>query len=109
MAKEAIAPSLSGPYFDSLVKELVQWWLDPKEMLIEALTEDYPFGSVPLTPEQQLTNFLKMDQTAFEAMSARLSLRHQGHPDADERVQKDLAEFFHHMQGLSGKLGGGNA
>lgn len=107
MTDKAVAPGLSGPYFDSLVKELVQWWLDTKEFLIEALTEDYPFGSVKLTSEQQLENFLTMDQTALEAMSARLSLRHRGHPDADERVQKDLADFFTHMQSLSGRLSRG--
>lgn len=107
MTKQAVTPGLSGPYFDSLVKELVGWWLDTKEFLIEALTEGYPFGSEPLTPEQQLENFFRMDQTALEAMSARLSIRHLGHPDADERVQKDLEGFFHHMQGLSGRLSHG--
>lgn len=108
MTEKVVAPGLSGPYFDSLVEELVQWFLDTKEFLIEALTEGgYPFGSVKLTPEQQLENFLRMDQTALEAMSARLSLRHQGHPDADARVQKDLADFFTHMQGLSGRLSRG--
>lgn len=104
MTEKAVAPGLSGPYFDSLVKELVGWWLEGKEFLIDALTEGYPFGSVPLTTEQQLENFLRMDQTALEAMSARLSLRHLGHPDADQRVQNDLADFFTHMQGLSGRL-----
>jgi len=104
MTEKVAAPGLSGPYFDSLVKELVEWWLTTKEFLIEALTQDYPFGSVKLTPEQQLENFLRMDQTAMEAMSAKLSLRYQGYPDADARVQKDLADFFTHMQSLSGKL-----
>jgi len=107
MTEKTVAPGLSGPYFDSLVKELVEWWLDAKEFLIEALTQDYPFGSVKLTSEQQLENFLRMDQTALEAMSARLSLRHQGHPDADKRVQKDLADFFSHMQALRGRLSRG--
>lgn len=104
MAGGKVAPGPSGPYFDSLAQEIVEWWGVEKEFLIDALTEGYPYGSVPLTPEQQLENFLSMDQTAFEAMSARLSLRHLGHPDADKRVQKDLAEFFAHMQGLSGRL-----
>jgi len=107
MTEKVAAPGLSGPYFDSLVKELVEWWLETKEFLIEALTEDYPFGSVRLTPEQQLENFLRMDQTALEAMSAQLSIRHLGHPDADKRVQKDLADFFSHMQALSGRLSRG--
>ena len=105
MTVQTAPPGLSGPYLDSLVKELVQWWLDTKEFLIEALTEGgYPFGSEPLTSEQQLENFLRMDQTALEAMSARLALRHQGHPDADARVQKDLADFFTYMEGLHGRL-----
>ena len=108
MTKKVAATGVSGPYFDSLVKELVGWWLDTKEFLIDALTEGgYPFGSGKLTQEQQLENFLRMDQTAMEAMSAKLSLRHQGHPDADKRVQKDLEDFFHHMRGLSGRLSRG--
>ena len=107
MTQKAPVVGLSGPYFDSMVEELVEWWLDTKEFLIEALTDVYPPGSVPLTAEQQLENFLNMDQTALEAMSAQLSIRHLGHPDADARVQKDLAEFFAHMQGLSGRLSRG--
>lgn len=107
MTEKVAAPGLSGPYFDSLVKELAEWWLEEKEFLIDALTQDYPFGSVPLTPQQQLENFLRMDQTAFEAMSAKLSMRHLGHPDADQRVQNDLADFFYHMRGLSGRLSRG--
>lgn len=103
---QQVKPGLSGPYFDGLVKELTQWALDLKEDLIAACTEDYPFGSVELTSQQQLENFLSMKQEDLEALSAKLALRHLGHPDADKRVQKDLADFFAYMEGLDRRLGG---
>lgn len=99
--------SVSGPYFDSIKKEVVDWYLETKERLIKVLTEDYPYGSVKLTPEEQLENFLAMNQQDWEALSAKLSLRHRGHPDADARVQADLAKFISYMDGLHRRLGRG--
>jgi len=107
MTKEIpVAPGLSGPYFDSLVEELVQWWSDTVDFLVEALTEVYPFGSTKLTPEQQLENFLAMKEEDWLALKAQLALRYQGYPDAEERIQNDLADFLVYMDGLHRRLSG---
>lgn len=99
--------SVSGPYFDGIVKEVVEWYLTTKEFLIKALTEDYPYGSVKLTPEEQLENFLTMNQQDWQALSDRLALRHRGHPDAEARVEQDLQDFVRYMEGLRRRLGRG--
>ena len=97
---------LSGPFFDGIVEELTEWYLETKEFLIEMLTKDYPYGSVELTPEEQLENFLTMREDDWIALKERLALRYRGRPDAEERVQNDLADFLVYMDGLHRRLSG---
>ena len=100
--------NISGPYFDSIVKEVKEWYFETKERLIKALTEDYPYGSVKLTPEQQLENFRAMSQQDWEALSAKLSLRYKGRPNEDALVQEELTSFMTQMAGLQARMGGPN-
>lgn len=98
---------ISGPYLEGLVEEVSQWYMEMVEFLVAALTEDHPYGSVSLTSEEQLTNFLAMKQEDWESLGAKLALRYRGHPDADERVQNELADFLTYMTALHQRLGGG--
>lgn len=96
---------LSGPELDKIVEELKVWYLESREYLIKLLTKEYPYGSAPLTPEQQYANFMAMNQQDWENMSMRLSRRYRGQTNADEMVQNDLADFMVSMERLHRRLG----
>jgi hypothetical protein len=97
---------MSGPELNAMVERLRKRYLDTKEVLIKALTKNGPYGSVKLTPEEQLENFLSMSTQDLEELSNRLALRYRGRPDANEKVQQELEAFFTYMAGLHERLRG---
>lgn len=95
-------PVLSGPKLDKLKEELRTWYLDTRERLIQALEEGgYPYGSIPLTPSEQVERFFSMTPEDWQDMIASLTERHRGEPNAQELVRKDLEEFASRMNKLA--------
>ena len=94
-------PLISGPSLDGLAKELTAWYLDTREQLIQALEEGYPYGSVPLTPSQQVDRFMSMTPEDWEDLTAKLTDRHRSKPNAEELVRKDLEEFVAKMNRMT--------
>jgi len=90
-------PIITGPSLDELAKELSQWYIETREMLIQALEEDYPYGSVPLTPGEQVDRFMSMTPEDWEALTNKLTDRHRGKPKAQELVREDLEDFVDKM------------
>lgn len=88
--------SLSGPSLDALVDEVREWYVEMRAFGIKALTGDsYPYGSIPITPEEQYQKFLSMQPTDWAQMRAILANIHRGEPDMVEAVEKDIENYIH--------------
>jgi len=90
-------PIITGPSLDELVKELTDWYVETREMLIKALEQGYPYGSVPLTPSEQVSNFMSMTPEDWQVLQDKLAERHRGKPNAQELVREDLEAFVAKM------------
>ena len=94
-------PLITGPTLDELAKELTTWYIETREFLIQALEEGYPYGSVPLTPREQVERFMAMSPEDWQDMTAQLIDRHRGKPDAEALARKDLEEFTNKMNRMA--------
>ncbi|KKK87096.1 hypothetical protein LCGC14_2756660 [marine sediment metagenome] len=94
-------PLVSGPSLDEMAKELSSWYLETRERLIQVLEEGYPYGSIPLTPKEQVDRFMSMTPEDWEALTAKLTERHRGQPKAEELVRKDLETFVAKMNRMA--------
>lgn len=97
-------PLITGPQLDEIVEELKEWYLKTAEELMQALEEGYPYGSIPMSPSQQVEKFLSMTQKDWQVLISRLAERHRGKPDVQELVQQELQDYIQRMTRLS--LGG---
>jgi hypothetical protein len=94
-------PIITGPSLDGLAKELSAWYIKTRGELIQALEEGYPYGSVPLTPREQVDRFMSMAPEDWKDMTDKLADRHRGKPNAPELVRKDLEEFVARMNRMA--------
>jgi len=94
-------PIITGPSLDELAKDLTAWYLETREMLMQALEEDYPYGSVSLTPSEQVDRFMSMTPEDWEALTNKLADRHRGKPKAEELVREDLEDFVDKMNRMA--------
>lgn len=94
-------PVITGPALDKLAKDLAAWYIKTREALIQSLEEGYPYGSVPLTPREQVDNFLSMTPEDWQDLSRQLTERHRGKPNAQELVRKDLEDFVAKMNNMA--------
>ncbi len=88
---------VSGPVLDEVVQEVTAWYIETREWLIQGLEEGYPYGSTPLSPNQQVERFLSMTAEDWEVLTAKLADRHRGKPNAEALAQKDLKDFIAKM------------
>ncbi len=94
-------PLITGPTLDELAKELTTWYIKTREELIQALSEGYPYGSVPLTPREQVERFMDMTQEDYQTLTAKLIDRHRGKPNAEALARKDLEDFTAKMNRMA--------
>lgn len=96
-------PIIAGPELDEIQQELVDWYLDTEKWLIKALEEGgYPYGSVGLTPAQQLQKFAEMTPEEWRYMEGKLMERHRGQPNQRELVEADLKDYTSRMLRMMG-------
>lgn len=98
---------LSGPALEKLSKQAESWYVQRRQMLIERLEEDYPYGAVKLDNLEQYSRYLEMLAPDYEALIYRLNEKYRGVPNSYQLVNRDLAAYLSHMLGLA--LGGENA
>ena len=89
--------NLSGKYLEDLEEQLVSWASEYMLEMEKALTEVYPYGSVPLSPDDQIGRFIEMQGPDYQMLVAKLNEKYRGFPDAYDRVNKDLASFLSDM------------
>lgn len=94
-------PLITGPTLDELAKELTTWYINTRELLIQALEEGYPYGSAPLTPREQIDRFISMTPEDWQTLTAKLIDRHRGKPDAEALARKDLEEYTNKMNNMA--------
>jgi len=94
-------PIITGPSLDEIAKEATAWYIRTREELIQALEEGYPYGSVPLTPSEQVDRFMSMTPEDWEALTDKLADRHRGKPKAEELVREDLEDFVDKMNRMA--------
>lgn len=90
-------PMLSGDKLDEAVELTVQWYNRTRQRLIEELSKGHPYGTIRIPPEEQYTQFIQMQPEDWTALIGRLNQRYRGLPDAQVRVNKDLAEYTRRM------------
>ncbi len=94
-------PIITGPTLDELATELTAWYIETRELLIQALEEGYPYGSAPLSPREQVERFMDMTPEDWQDLTAKLIDRHRGKPDAEALARKDLEEFTDKMNKMA--------
>ncbi len=94
-------PIITGPTLDELAKELTAWYINTRELLIQALEEGYPYGSAPLTPREQVERFMDMTPEDWKGLTAKLIDRHRGKPNAEALAREDLDEFTTKMNKMA--------
>jgi len=97
-------PLIDGPELDKIKKELVEWYLNTRAWLIEAMESGgYPYGNRQLSPSEQIERFLQMTPEEWDYMESRLMERYRGRPNQRELVEADLKDYSRRMtQALGG-------
>lgn len=82
-----------------------EWYIETREWLIEALTEGgYPYGSVRLTPAEQLTRYRGMTAQGRSDLFETFLERYRGHPDALRRAQETIERYDLKMAALGRRM-----
>ena len=92
---------ITGPKLDQVAEAVRQWYLTTRAKLIEVLEEGYPYGSVPVTPRQQVERFISMTPEDWQNLQTRLVERHRGEPNAQELAQEDLRDYISKMNRMA--------
>ena len=92
---------ITGPMVDEAVEELHKWYLDTAAALMDALSEGYPYGSVPLSPSEQVARFVSMTPEDWKSLIAKLVERYRGQPNAEELARSDLKDYVSKMNRMA--------
>ena len=98
-------PILSGPKLDRMVSEIRDWYFDNRKRLIAAMVEEYPYGSIKLSPDEQLKKFMTMSPDDWRILTAQLSDKYRGEPDQAKLVQQDINHIITQMSRLAANRG----
>lgn len=92
---------ITGPKLDQVAEILRQWYLDSRQRLIKVLEEGYPYGSVPVTPQQQVEKFLSMTSEDMQVLMTKLVARHRGEPNAQALAREELEDYITKMNHMA--------
>ena len=96
---------VSGPELDKIRDELVEWYNTTRQWLIGELTNDYPYGTIKVSPEEQYSKYLSMLPEDFLRMRAALMNVHRGSPNALDKVDQDILRYRNRMESIGRRLG----
>ena len=97
-------PVLSGPKLEEIKRLASEWYVTRRQALIEALEEDYPYGTVKLSPTEQYMRFQQMQPQDWMQMLYELQDRYRGQPNSYLLVNKDLQAYVNQMLALGGQI-----
>lgn len=99
--------TLSGPKLDIVVKEATAWYYEMAEKLMKALEEDsHPYGTVRLSPAEQVAQYLELDQDGWQALLASLERRYRGFPNSSKLVEDAATRYVQRMETLRSQVAG---
>lgn len=88
---------LSGPRLNGIVKDLSTWAAQQRQVYINALSQGGPYGTQKLTPAEQIERFIQATPQDYEGMVVKLNEKYRGLPDAQNKVNTDLAQYIRRM------------
>jgi len=97
---------VSGKALDGIVAELVEWVVTTTDYLREQLTQDYPFGSAPVSEVEQLMQYRAMTEDSWAMLVAQLEEQYRGQSNMRRRVQSELDTYHAAMGRLEAKMAG---
>jgi len=92
---------ITGPRLDEMSEQLVDWYLKTRDELVSVMEQGYPYGTVPLSPQEQVERFTSMTSEDWQVMATRLAERYRGRPDAQERARADIQLYITRMAKLA--------
>ena len=92
---------ITGPKLDEMSEQLVDWYLKTRDELVDAMEQGYPYGNVPLNPQEQVERFTSMTSEDWQVMATRLAERYRGRPDAQELARADIQLYVTRMAKLA--------
>ena len=98
-------PALSGVKLEELVDLASEWYAQTRLKLIEEMSHGKPYGTILLSPAEQLERFMEMQPEDWEAMLIQLQETYRGLPDGDARAEKDLQNYLAKMTKLNESRG----
>lgn len=97
---------LSGSDLDEVVTAVATWYRTTKLEMIRAFERDHPYGSVRLTPAEQLSAYLSMTPEDWQTKMDQLGRRFRGFPNKAKLVEEELTHYIARMETLRSKLTG---
>lgn len=88
---------LSGPRLNGLVKDLSIWAANQRQLYINAISQGGPYGTTKLTLDEQIQRFVQSTPQDYEAMIVKLNEKYRGLPNAQDLVNKDMANYIRRM------------
>ena len=89
---------LSGPQLEKAVAYVRDWYVNMRIKGVQSLSTPYPYGSVPITPEEQYSNYTRLQAADWNAMRAALTRLYQGKPDAVTIVDQEILKYRARME-----------
>ncbi len=97
--------SVGAKELESIRDEVIKWYAETRLWLIERLEEDgYPYGAILKSEEQQLLEFMSMQQEDWQMLFSQFQERYRGLPDAYARAVKDIESYREEMLALHEKM-----
>lgn len=90
-------PDLSGPKLNKFTRDLAKWAAQRRQFYINALSQGGPYGTTKLTPQEQIQRFVQSTPQDYEAMIVKLNEKYRGLPNAQDLVNKDMANYIRRM------------
>ena len=91
---------MNGAYLNRLKKEFLEWYPNYRQRLLTAMEQGEVYGARQLTTDEQVSRFIEMTPEDYKVLLMRLQQRYAGLPDADSRINRDLATYMSRMTTL---------
>lgn len=89
---------LSGKSSTQFVKDLQDWAAERRQFYIKAFSQGgTPYGTTKLSVDEQVSRFIQATQNDYAGIIESLNQRYMGLPDAQNRVNQDLANYIRRM------------
>lgn len=97
---------LSGPELDALVETARKRYVEERIWLIKRISDPYPYGTIPVSEEEQYNNFLNVQNNPERINQIRAAMFriYRGHPDVINIIDTELNRYFVRMEEIGNRL-----